>query len=340
MNRKFRGMMLAAVLAGLTMSFCIPAVAASNSMVLKISHQFPAHTDFRDQLARKFAAQVTKRTNGALKFQIYPGASLFKAKQQFTAMQTGALDMSVYPLAYAGGKYPATNITLMPALITSYTQAYNWENAPIGKWLDKYLSDHGVVLITWIWQAGGVVSHNKPILVPDDVKGLKVRGAGKMIDLMLQAAGAGITALPSNQAYEAMKSGLLNALWTSSASLLSFRLDEVGKYVTTAQDHTFWYMFEPLLMSKITYDKLTPKQQKIVKEVGRSLSKFALQACKKDDNKVAKVYAAAGDKVLTMNAKQFALWKAVADKSAYKAFAKRAKNGAKLIHMAEAVPTN
>jgi TRAP-type C4-dicarboxylate transport system substrate-binding protein len=313
------------------------APAAAETMTLKISHQFPANTDFRDQVARKFAKEVEARTKGQLKFQIYPGASLFKPKQQFDAMANGALDMSVYPLAYSGGKLPATNLTLMPALIKNYKQAYDWENADIGKWLNKYLDEHGVELITWIWQAGGVASHNKAILVPADVKGLKTRGAGKMIELMLQAAGASISSFPSNETYNAMQSGVVDALWTSSASLMSFRLEEVAKYVTTARDHTFWYMFEPMLMSKATYEKLTPEQRKIVHEVGHSLQAFALESCKNDDKKVAEVYGKAGDKVLDMNEQQFNEWKKLAEKSAWKDFAAKVKDGKKLLEMAQAV---
>ncbi|HEX6136117.1 MAG TPA: TRAP transporter substrate-binding protein DctP [Casimicrobiaceae bacterium] len=312
-----------------------PAIAAP--VVLKISHQFPANTDFRDQLARKFAAEVEKRTNGQVKFQIYAGASLYKPKQQFDALASGALDMSVYPLAYSGGKLPATNLTLMPALIESYDQAYDWENAPIGKWLTDYLDQHGVKIVTWIWQAGGVASRDKPILLPADVKGLKTRGAGKEIELMLQAAGASIATFPSTETYNAMQSGVVDALWTSSASLMSFRLQEVSKYVTTARDHTFWYMFEPLLMSKATYDRLTPEQQKIVMDVGHSLQKFALEACKADDRKVADVFAKAGDKVSDMNAQQFAAWKTLARNSAWKDFADHVKDGKHLIEMADTV---
>lgn len=334
----FRSLLLAAVLGGYAMLSGTPAMAAE-PVVLKISHQFPANTDFRDQLARKFAAEVEKQTDGAIKFQIYPGASLFKANQQFEAMSSGSLDMSVYPLAYSGGKLPATNLTLMPALIRNYTQGYNWEHEPIGKWLEKYLEDHGVVIVSWVWQAGGVASRDKAVVGPADVKGLKVRGASKMIELMLQAAGGAIASFPSNESYNAMQSGVVDAIWTSSASLMSFRMNEVAKFVTTAQDHSFWYMFEPLLMSKATYDKLTPAQQKIVMDVGHSLEQFSLEACKADDNKVADYYGKSGDKVSTMNEQQFDEWKTIAEKSAYKYFADHVKDGANLIKMAEAVPS-
>ena len=111
----------------------------------------------------------------------------------------------------------------------------------------------------------------------------------------------------------------------------------MAHYVTTARDHTFWYMFEPMLMSKAAYDKLTPKQQKIVMDVGHSLEKFALDACKKDDQRVADVFAKAGDKVSDMNAQQFAQWKALAQKSAWKDFEEHVKDGKHLIEMATAV---
>lgn len=335
-RRSFVNGALGAAAAGALARPARPASAAA-ARVIKISHQFPANIDFRDVLARKFAAEVEKETNGALGFQIYPGASLYKPNQQFDAMANGALDMAVYPLAYSGGKLPATNLTLMPALIESYEQGYGWESAPIGEWLVKYLDDHGVVLVTWIWQGGGVASRDKAILVPADVKGLKTRGAGKMIELMLQAAGGSISTFPSTETYNAMRSGVVDALWTSSASLMSFRLQEVAKDVTTARKYTFWYMFEPLLMSKRTYASLSPEQQKIVHAVGHSLQSFALASCKADDAKVAEVFGKAGDHVYDMDKAQFEEWKKLAQTSAWKEFAQQVTDGQKLINMATAV---
>ena len=70
--------------------------ANAQTTTLKISHQFPGGTidagDFRDRLVRKFAQDVEKRTNGALKFDIYPNSSLVKVNSQFSALRRGALD--------------------------------------------------------------------------------------------------------------------------------------------------------------------------------------------------------------------------------------------------------
>jgi TRAP-type C4-dicarboxylate transport system substrate-binding protein len=316
-------------------------VLAAEAKVIKISHQFPGGTidkgDFRDRLVRMFARDVEQRTHGALKFEIYPGGSLVKATQQLDALSTGALDMTLYPLAYSGGKIPEVNITLMPALITSYEQGQRWKNAPIGKELARILEAHNVKIITWIWQAGGVASRDRPIVVPDDVKGLKVRGAGKSMDELLKAAGGAISNVPSNETYSAMQSGVLDAVWTSSGSLVSFRLYELAKDVTTARDKTFWFMFEPLLMSKTTFDALTPQQQKIVMDVGASLEKFAIEAAKEDDQELARVYAKAGVRVHDMDEKTFLMWRKLAQASAWKNFENNVNDGKKLMEMAEAV---
>ncbi len=335
------GWILSFFLIGLLIVPVPPPVHAADAKVIKISHQWPGGTadegDFRARLAHKFAQEVAKRTNGALKFEIYPAGSLVKAKQQFDAMSRGALDMSVFPLAYQGGKIPMVNITLMPALITSYEQGLRWKTAPIGKELEKTLEEHGVKIITWVWQAGGNVSRDKPILNPEDVNGLKVRGAGKSIEVMLKAAGGAIVSIPSSEGYSAMQTGVADAMWTSSGSLVSYRLYEVAKHVTTARDKTFWFMFEPLLMAKSTYDSLTPEQQKIVTEVGASLDAFAVKSAKEDDQRVADVYAKAGVTVHDMDEAMFAKWRKIAKASAWKEYAEKVKDGQRLMDLAESV---
>src|SRR5690349_12941673 len=121
-------------------SFAVPGGvrrAAAQARTLKISHQFPGGTiedgDFRDRLCRRFASELAKRSNGALAGQVYPNSSLMKTVAQFSALRKGALDMSLYPLSYAGGELPETNIGLMPGLVSSYKQGAAWKKAPVGQ---------------------------------------------------------------------------------------------------------------------------------------------------------------------------------------------------------------
>ncbi|MDB5754112.1 MAG: dctP [Massilia sp.] len=71
-------------------------------------------------MCRRFAEELDKRSDGALKASIYPGASLMKVNPQFSSLRKGTLDMTLIPLSYAGGEVAALNIFLMPGLVTSY----------------------------------------------------------------------------------------------------------------------------------------------------------------------------------------------------------------------------
>jgi TRAP-type C4-dicarboxylate transport system substrate-binding protein len=321
------------------MAMAAPAWAQTTT--IKISHQFPGGTidkgDFRDRLVRMFAAEVEKRTKGSLKFEIYPGSSLMKTNAQFSAMRKAALDMSLVPLSYAGGEVPETNIGLMPGLVTSYEQGYAWKTAPVGQELSKILADKGVVLVSWIWQAGGMASRGKPIVDPDDAKGMKIRGGSREMDLILKEAGAAVVTLPSNEIYAGMQTGAMDAALTSSTSLISFRLEEVSKALTTGRGKSYWFMLEPLMMSKAAFDRLTKDQQAAVMAVGAEMEQFALKAAKADDNEVAAVYAKTGAKTVDLSDTVVKKWQDIARRTAWKDFAARNANTAKLLQLAEQV---
>lgn len=324
--------------AGLALGSSLPHVQAQASSGLKVSHQFPSGTltegDFRDRLCRKFAAEIEKRSSGALKASVYPGSSLMKTNAQFSALRKGALDMSLVPLSYAGGEVVETNIGLMPALVPSYEQGAAWKTAEVGKLLSKVLDDKGVLIVSWIWQAGGVASRSRPLVAPDDAKGLKVRGGSREMDLMLKQAGASVISLPSNEIYAAMQTGAMDAAMTSSTSFISFKLEEIAKHLTTGRNKTYWFMFEPLLMSKEVFAKLPKAQQDLIMGVGAELEGFARDAAKADDKLVAEVYAKAGAKVYDIDDATIRKWQAIAHDTAWKDFGERNESTAALLKAA------
>ncbi len=249
---------------------------------MKISHQFPGGTietgDFRDRLCRTFAQEVSKRSGGEIVAEVFPNSALSNATAQLSAMRKGALDISLYPLAYAGGELPETNIGLMPGLVSTYDQGLRWKKEPVGKALTDFLADKGIILLTWVWQAGGVASRSRPIVAPEDAKGLKVRGGSREMDMVLRTAGAEVLSVPSNELYAAMQSGACDAGITSSTSLISFRLEEVSRFLTSGAGASYWFMLEPLLMSKVVFDRLPKSQQDIILvTVGAEIEAFGKQ---------------------------------------------------------------
>src|SRR6204780_2368226 len=289
---------------------------AHAATTLKISHQFPGGAidkgDFRDRLCRVFAAEVTKRSGGELVGEVYPNSSLVKTNAQFSAMRKGALDISLYPLSYAGGELPETNIGLMPGLVSTYDQGLSWKNKPVGKALTDFLADKGIIILSWVWQAGGVASRSRPLVLPEDAKGLKVRGGSREMDMVLQTAGAAVLSVPSNDLYAAMQTGACDAGITSSTSLISFRLEEVPKSLTSGAGASYWFMLEPLMMSKSIFDALPKNQQDIILAVGTELEAFGRKGAQDDDTEVANVYEKAGAKVTALDAATVGKWRDIA----------------------------
>jgi len=306
---------------------------------LKISHQFPggsvAEGDFRDRLCRMFAAETERATRGRLKFSIYPASSLMKSEAQIPALAKGALDLSLVPLSYAGAELPEVNIGLMPGLVTSYDQGYNWKNMEIGHEFQRMLGERGLVILSWIWQAGGVASRARPIVNPEDAAGLRVRGGSHEMDLMLKEAGASVVNIPSNEIRAAMQGGMLDAAMTSSSSLISFRLDEVAKSLTTARGGAYWFMLEPLLMSKTAFERLPRDQQAVLTKVGADLETFARKSAQMDDAAVAALFQGNGGRTVDMNAASLRKWQDIARNTAWRDFGEKNANCAKLLALAE-----
>ncbi len=311
---------------------------AQAATTLKISHQFPGGTidagDFRDRLCRMFAAEVAKRSGGDLVAEIYPNSSLVKTVAQFSAMRKGALDISLYPMPYAGGEVPETNIALMPGLVTTYDQGARWKTSPVGKAMTDFMADKGIILLSWIWQAGGVASRTRALVAPEDAKGMKVRGGSREMDMVLQTAGASVLSVPSNEIYTAMQTGACDAGITSSTSLISFRLEEVSKFLTSGAKASYWFMLEPLMMSKAIFDKLPKNHQDIILAVGAELEDFGRKGAQADDVEVTKVYEKAGAKVVELDLDTVNKWRDIARDTAWKDYGARTATAGKLLKLA------
>jgi TRAP-type C4-dicarboxylate transport system substrate-binding protein len=315
------------------------AARAAAVTELKISHQFPGNagegSDFRDAACRRFAAELAKRTGGELAATVYAGSSLMKTNAQFSALRKGALDFTLVPLNYAGGEVAETNIGLLPGLVTSYEQGTAWKKAAVGKALADALADKGVIVVSWIWQAGGVASRTRAIIEPADAAGLKVRGGSREMDLILKSAGAAVVTMPSNEIYASMQTGAIDAAMTSSTSLISFRLEEVAHELTTGRGRAYWFMFEPLLVSRAVFERLTAQQQSTILSIGAELEKFALEAARGDDRAVADVYVKAGGHAHDLSEATVRRWQDIARDTAWKDFSQRSESCARLLQLAQ-----
>ena len=298
--------------------------------VLRASHQFPGGKgDVRDEMVQ-IIARDAKAAGVDLEVQVYPGASLFKATEQWNALVNGQLDISSFPLDYASGKVRAFGATLMPGLVRSHERAARLNESPFMKEIKAKIEKAGVVVLSDAWLAGAVASKKGCIRKPDDMKGLKVRSAGPTFAAMWQAAGASIVSIPSNEVYNALQTGVADGTDTSSGSFVSFRIYEQVKCLTAPGENALWFMYEPVLMSKKSFERLNKKQQEVLVNAGKKAQAFFAKETKGLDDKMVKTFKDHKVEVVTLTPAEYDAWIKIAQQSSYAGFAKEVPDGKKL----------
>src|SRR5262249_27657790 len=151
------------------------------------------------------------------------------ADEQFEVLQSGRLEMSVFPLPYAVKKAPEFSLAVLPGLFPSVDSARLLKGSKISDQLQSVANNHGVHILAWWWVPGGFVTRNREIAGPETVKGLRLRGGDPLFDFMLSKAGATPVELTSDEIYAAMQSGKLDGALTSYETFVSTKIYEHAK---------------------------------------------------------------------------------------------------------------
>jgi TRAP-type C4-dicarboxylate transport system substrate-binding protein len=315
---------------GIIAVLAMPA-AAHAQLVLKASHQFPGGKgDVRDDMVQMIAKE-TKVANVGIDMQVYPGASLFKPNQQWNAMVGGQLDISLFPLDYASGKVPAFSATLMPGLIRSQERAKRVNASQFMSDIRAEIEKNGAIVLSDAWFAGGMAAKGQCIVKPDNLKGMKFRAAGPTFAAMWEAAGASIVSPPSNEIYNAFQTGVVNGTDTSLSTFDSTRLYEVTDCLTAPGDNALWFMYEPVLMSKMSFDRLNKQQQEAIIKAGKNAQAYFEGKADAVNNEAIKAFQDHNVKVVTLSDDDYNAWLELAKKSSYVKFDKEVPGGQKLI---------
>jgi len=334
-SRMLAAALTTALVAAVAAAVGVPAQAQTKTW--RASHQFPGGKgDVRDDMVQMIAKEVGDANQG-LQVQVYPGASLFKPNDQWDALARGQLDIALFPLDYASGKVPAFSATLMPGLIRSPERAKRINGSKFMTDMRKIIDDHGVIVLSDAWFAGGMASKQGCITKPDDLKGMKFRAAGPTFAAMWQAAGANIVTPPSNEIYNAFQTGVVQGTDTSLGTFQSMRLYEQVSCLTAPGSNALWMMYEPVLMSKKSFEALNKAQQEAVLKAGKDAQAYYESKAKAVDDEAIKAFEDHKVKVVSLNDAQFGDWLELAKKTSYAQYAKDVPDGQKLLDEALAV---
>lgn len=318
-------------------AFLAAGSTAHAQLVLKAHHQFPGgQGDVRDEMLQMIARDVNAAKLG-LEIRVFPNATLVKATEQWDGMLSGQIDITSFPLDYASGTHPQFGATLMPGLVKNHEHAKRLNASPFMAEIKSIIDKGGVMVLADAWLAGAFGGKSKCLLEPADAAGLKVRSAGGTFAEMWAGAKGSIVSISSNEVYNALQTGVIGATDTSTASFVSFRLQEQLACVTAPGDNALWFMYEPVLMSKAAFAKLTDEQKRVLLAAAKKAEDyFAAESKKLDDHMVAE-FTKAKVKVVTMTPEQADKWRAVAADTSFKTFSTKVPGGAELIKKALAV---
>lgn len=308
---------------------------AAHAEELRLSHQWST-SDVRHEVAQIVADEVAA-AGVDLEITIFPSKSLFKPREQYRPLSRGQLDMTIFPLSYAGGQQPSFNLTLMPGLVKNHDHAARLSQSPFMEALEAKMAEDDVMVLVHGYLAGGFVGKNNCITHPDDVVGLQTRAAGKSFEQMLVGAGASITSMASSEIYSAMQTGVLDAANTSSSSFVSYRIFEQVKCYTPAADIALWFLYQPLLMNKSTFEALSSQQQAALLAAADKAEEHYLEQAKLQDAMSVDIFREAGVEIAEMTAEDFAAWQAIANETSYAAFVADVPGGQELLDLALAV---
>ena len=219
----------------------------------------------RTKLWREYCDRVAEVTKGEIEFKIFSGQSLVKAKQEYEAMISGAIDMCGN--AYITGYQPWFTYSQLLGYYMTYAEQMELlrKIRPI---IERELDKSGIKLL-WVHPAAllSFYSNKGFIKTMDDFKGLKVRVGGTYLAKAFKTFGAGVVSLSTAEQYTALQRGTVDATYVGTDSYLGFNLYEVAPYISNFEHPVF---LNPIMMNKKAWNKISEQHKKKILEVGEA----------------------------------------------------------------------
>jgi len=281
----------------------LPLAAQAQHIKLTLGHG-AAPDNPRNIAAVKFADIVKARTNGRIEVQVAHSAQLGDDAAMVTALRSGTLDMSANSQGAVATVVPEYAALGLPFLFGDVQKAWQLMDGPIGKELADKSAAKGMILLG-LWDNGiRQMSNSKhAIKSPADLKGLKMRTPPDEVTIdIMKSMGADAQQIKFSELYVALQQGVVDGQENPLTNISSAKLYEVQKYISLTGHK---YESTPFLMSKRTWDKLSPADRKIVNEAAAEATQLQRRLNKEADDKLASDLKGKGVQIDTVDRKAF-----------------------------------
>ena len=291
-KNKFKLMLVLFVVFTFLVSFSLINVAAARTIRLKFSHQNNVY-DADQLLAETFKKLVEERTHGQIRVTIYPGTLTTSETEAMEFVRSGAVDIDTNSAGHIAGFYPDIQFLQLPYLFKSMNHYYVARRSEVVKEILKgYEKATGLVALGIYSDCNGfAIASTKPIYSINDCRGIKLRCMQNPLFVdIYKAFGFTVTPTDWGELYTSLQTGLVNADDLGVYCQYVFKLNEVVKYFAILNQ--MWTQ-KILSMNRNSWNRLTPKQQEIVKTAAEEAieltdqfqyvrEKLAIKRAKKD----------------------------------------------------------
>lgn len=266
--KKLIGMLLGCMLIALTSAAVEPT---KRPVILKLGH-IQSETDLWHIGAKKFAELVDAKTQGSVKIRLFPNSTIGNDRDMAEGLQMGSIDFALIA-GVLGNFEPSLQIMEMPYLFSNEEHLRKVIYGPVGEaLLDKLLKSSSIRGLSF-WERGARhLTTNKPVNSLADIKGLKIRvpEIPPMVAAW-KAMGANPTPMAWGEVYTSLQQNVIEAQENPIPYIYAGKIHEVQKYIALT-NHKYEYVI--LAMSDKTWKKLTPDQQKAIKEGADEATKY------------------------------------------------------------------
>lgn len=259
----------------------------------------------RHEAAVKFAEVVKAKSGGRIEVQIAPSAQLGDDAAMVTALRTGALDLSANSQGAVANAVPEYAAYGMPFQFASAAAAFKLLDGPLGAELAEKSADKGLILLgTWDNGIRQMTNGKRPILKPEDLKGLKMRVPpdATLVDIM-KALGAESQQIKFAELYVALQQGVVDGQENPLVNFHASKLYEVQKHLALTS-HQF--QMTPFLMSKRSWQRLSEADRKAVQEAAAEATAVQRRLSAEADEKLLADLKTRGVQVTTPDRAAFA----------------------------------
>ena len=239
---------------------------------LKLGHNSHAES-FTGKALINWAKQISAKTGGKLKIDIFPQNQLGSNKELSEQTALGSLDMNVQGMnALVDYKVEQGYLTKVPFLFRSTEHAYRWWTSPEGMAIVKKAETQRVKVlgIGLNRMPRQFASKSKAIKVPEDIRNLKVRAGDTATNSALKILGAVPTNVALNEMYTAVSQGVVDVIELPLDYIYDYSIFEVTKYLTLS-NHSFDVQWVVINAKK--FESLSPGFQRLLVDSMPNLAK-------------------------------------------------------------------